>query len=300
MSFLRVLGRSTDRRRRTDFGASSKLVHITLQPSPTSSLSRYAYSVRSVVLRYCVRCTRVKKETAIQRKVVEMSRQMEGPPLRTPLSRDREVRAAVALADDGGLESLSMRKLAEELDTAPMSLYRHVANKEDLLDGMVDIVFGELEFSSGTGWRTAMRARAISMREGLLRHPWAVGLMEVGTPGPANLRHHNATMACLREEAGLPFRVAIHAYSVMDSYIYGFALQEKTLPFETPEESGEVAEARLEVLTAEHPSPADEYPYLVEIVAELGKSGYDYTEEFEFGLDLMLDGIERLKKQRST
>ena len=104
--------------------------------------------------------------------------------------------------------------------------------------------------------------------------------MEVRKPGPANLRHHNATMGCLREEAGLPFRVAIHAYSVMDSYIYGFALLERTLPFETPEEYAEAVEARAKVIAEEHPSPADEYPHLFEIVAEFGTSGYDYNEEF--------------------
>ena len=209
------------------------------------------------------------------------------------MNRDRVVRAAIALADDGGLESLTMRNLAEKLGVVPMALYKHVANKDELLDAMVDVVFGEVAFSTGAGWRTAMRARAISMREGMTRHPWAVGLMEVRTPGPANLRHHNATMGCLREEAGLPFRMAIHAFSAMDSYIYGFALQEKTLPFDTPEESAEVLDARARVLTEEHPSPAGEYPYLFEILEEFRKSGYDYKEEFEFGLDLILDGIER-------
>ncbi len=214
-------------------------------------------------------------------------------PRRVPLDRDRVVRAAIALADGGGLGSLTMRKLAEKLDVVPMALYKHVANKDELLDAMVDVVFGELEFPTGAGWRTAMRARAISMREGLLRHPWAVGLMEVRTPGPANLRHHNATMGCLREEAGLPFRMAIHAYSAMDSYIYGFALLERTLPFDTPEQYAEVVEARARAFAEEHPSPADEYPYLFEIVVEFGKSGYDYNEEFGFGLDLILDGIEQ-------
>ena len=214
-------------------------------------------------------------------------------PRRVALNRERVVHAAIALADEGGLGSLTMRRLAEQLDVVPMALYKHVANKDELLDAMVDVVFGEVEFATGAGWRTAMRARAISMRGGLLRHPWAVGLMEARKPGPANLRHHNATMGCLREEAGLPFRMAIHAYSAMDSYIYGFALQEKTLPFDTPEESAEVMEARARALAEEHPSPADEYPYLFEILAEFGTSGYDYNEEFAFGLDLILDGIER-------
>src|SRR5437762_490532 len=141
---------------------------------------------------------------------------------RIQLSRDRVLRAAVALADNVGIEALSMRKLAEKLDVVPMALYKHVANKEELLDGMVDVVFGEVEFYAGDGWRPAMRERATKMRQALVRHPWAVGRMETGMPGPANLRHHNATMGCLRVEAGFSFRAAVHAYSVMDSYIYGF------------------------------------------------------------------------------
>ena len=100
------------------------------------------------------------------------------------LSRDRIVRAAVDLADAEGLEGLSMRRLAEELDAAPMALYRHVTNKDDLIDDMIDVVFSELDVPTGSGWRTAMRERARGMRQALLRHPWAVGLMEAGTPGP--------------------------------------------------------------------------------------------------------------------
>jgi tetracycline repressor-like protein len=139
-----------------------------------------------------------------------------------------------------------------------------------------------------------MRQRAISTRQVLSRHSWAIGLMESRTrPGPANLRHHNSVMACLRE-AGFSFRMAVHAYNALDSYTYGFALQEKTLPFETPEESADVAEAMLT------PSLAGEYPYLVEVVLELGKSGFNYTEEFQFALDVILDGIERLRLQEST
>jgi AcrR family transcriptional regulator len=127
-------------------------------------------------------------------------------------------------------ERLSLRKLAERLDAAPMALYRHVANKEDLVDGMVDVVYGEVETPTGAGWKAAMRQRATSMRATLLAHPWAVGVMESRSPGPANLRYHNVGIACLREDAGLPIRTAIDAYNLMDSYLYGFALQEKTLP----------------------------------------------------------------------
>ena len=207
------------------------------------------------------------------------------------------ISAAVVLADEGGIESLSMRNLAQELGVVPMALYKHVANKEELLDGMVDVVFGEVKIRSESAWRTAMRERAISLREALLGHRWAIGLMESGTPGPANLQHHNAVMGCLRDQAHLSFPMAVHAYSVMDSYIYGFALQEKTLAIDIPAE----AERRLERVAERHPSPADEYPYLIEVVVELGKSGYDYTKEFEFGLDLLLDGIERLhEEERAT
>jgi AcrR family transcriptional regulator len=208
---------------------------------------------------------------------------------RVALRRELIVGEAVALADKGGFDSLSMRKLAEELDTAPMSLYRHVANKEDLLDGMVDVVFGEMYPPAiGGDWKTELRERGISARAALRRHPWAIGLMETRMhPGPASAVHHNATMGCLRE-AGFPFRDAVHAYNLLDSYTYGFALQEKTIPFETPAESAEMAKTTVGEKGAE-------YPYLAEVVVELGKRGYDYTEEFEFGLDLILDGLERFR-----
>ena len=204
-----------------------------------------------------------------------------------PLSRDRILNAAVAVADKGGFDSLSMRNLAEELGTAPMSLYRHVANKEDLLDAMVDVVFAEMYPPAvGSDWKAELRKRGVSAREALRRHPWAIGLMETRmSPGPASAVHHNATMGCLRE-AGFPFRDAVHAYNLLDSYTYGFALQEKTIPFETPEESAEMAKTTVADMGAE-------YPYLAEVVVELGKRGYDYNEEFEFGLELILDALER-------
>jgi AcrR family transcriptional regulator len=212
------------------------------------------------------------------------------------LSRDRIIRAAIELADIEGIDGVSMRRLAEELDAAPMALYRHVANKDDLLDGMIDLVFAELDFRTDGGWRAAMRERALGMRQALLRHPWAVGMMESGTPGPPRFRHHNATMGCLRQDAGLSFPMAVHAYSAMDSYIYGFALQETTLPFRTADEA--VAEAERRQSAAESViTPevfAKEYPFLFEIAQQLGESPYDVDTEFEFGLDLVLDGIERL------
>ena len=179
---------------------------------------------------------------------------------RAPLSRARILNAALAVADKGGFDSLSMRNLAEELGTAPMSLYRHVANKEDLLDAMVDAVFAEMYPPAiGGDWKAELSMRGVSAREALRRHPWAIGLMETRmNPGLASAVHHNATMGCLRE-AGFPFKDAVHAYSLLDSYTYGFALQEKTVPFETPEEAAEMAEVTVGNM-------GDQYPYLAEVV----------------------------------
>jgi AcrR family transcriptional regulator len=207
------------------------------------------------------------------------------------LSRERVLRAAIVLADRGGIESLTMRNLGQKLGVEAMSLYNHVANKDDILDGMVDVAFSEIDLSSaGTDWRAAMRRRAISAREMLIRHPWAVGLMESrSTAGPATLRHHDSVIGSLRQ-AGFSIEMAAHAYSVMDSYIYGFALQQMNLPNAAREQAPEVAKAFL------HQFRADEYPNLAEMVVEHAmKPGYHYANEFEFGLDLILDGLERLR-----
>ncbi|MDQ3532175.1 MAG: TetR/AcrR family transcriptional regulator [Actinomycetota bacterium] len=219
-----------------------------------------------------------------------MATQTGGAPQRLPVTKERVLATAVALADQGGLESLSMRKIAKELGVVPMALYRHVSNKEEMLDGMVDIVFSEIELPSNwAGWRTAMRKRAISARQVLSRHPWATALMESrAQPGPANLSHHDSVMGGLRK-AGFSVEMAVHAYNALDSYIYGFALQETSLPFGNSEELAEVAEIILRGL------PADEYPYLREVVIQSMESGFDYAGEFEFGLDLILDGLERVQ-----
>ena len=210
---------------------------------------------------------------------------------RAPLSRERVLGAAVAFADENGIGSLSMRKLGEALGVEAMSLYNHVANKDDLLDGMVDLVFGEIDLPSGAiGWKTAMRDRAGSARQALSRHPWAIALMQSRTaPGPSTLRHHDAVIGSLRG-AGFSIEMAAHAFSALDSYIYGFALQEASLPFDAAEETAEVAEMILSQF------PADEYPHLTELTLEhVLQPGYDYGNEFEFGLDLVLDGLERLR-----
>jgi AcrR family transcriptional regulator len=209
---------------------------------------------------------------------------------RIPLSRDRVIRAAVGLADAGGFASLSMRRLGQELGVEAMSLYNHVANKNDLLDGMVDVVFAEMELPSGGDWKTALRRRAVSARLALARHPWAIGIMESrATPGPATLRHHDAVLASLRA-GGFSVAMAAHAYSVMDSYIYGFALEQATLPFETGEQAAAMVEGFLRQF------PVNEYPHLAEMATEhVMKPGYDYAHEFEFGIDLILDGLERAR-----
>jgi AcrR family transcriptional regulator len=211
-------------------------------------------------------------------------------PTRKTLSRDRVLEAAVALADEAGLEAFSMRALAQELGVVPMALYKHVANKDELLDGMVDSVFAEIELPpTDVDWRSAMRARAISTRDALGRHGWAIGMMESRRPGPANLRNHNAVMGCLHG-AGFPFEMAIHAYSLQDAYIYGFALQERDTGFETPDSAGEAAQRRAAAIGA-----LEDYPHLAEIVTKLPQTGYDNAVEFAWGLDLILDGLERLR-----
>jgi AcrR family transcriptional regulator len=211
---------------------------------------------------------------------------------RAPLTRARVLQTALALADAGGPEALSMRNIGKELGVEAMSLYNHVANKEDVLDGLVDMVFSELATPSPgeADWKRAMQRRAISVREALNRHRWAVGLMEGRmNPGPASLRNHDAVMGCLRE-AGFSFRAAVHALSVMDAYIYGFALQEKNLPFDTADQVSEVME-----IQRQHVPQMEDYPYLVEVATEMAKAGYDYATEFEWGLDLILDALERFR-----
>jgi AcrR family transcriptional regulator len=213
---------------------------------------------------------------------------------RPRLSRDRVVTAGIALADESGIEALSMRRLGERLGVEAMSLYKHVANKDDLLDGMVDGVFAEIELPLGQpGWRAAVRHRAISVRQALTRHPWAVPLMQSRTnPGAHTLGHLDALIGLLRG-AGFPVALTAHALSVVDAYVYGFAMQEKALPFDTEERSAEVVEHILAAM------PADRWPHLVELSREhVLKPGYDYGQEFAWGLDLVLDGLESARSRR--
>ncbi|HSN86397.1 MAG TPA: TetR/AcrR family transcriptional regulator, partial [Thermoanaerobaculia bacterium] len=205
------------------------------------------------------------------------------------LSRESVLRGAVAVADAGGIGALTMRSLADALEVKPMSIYHHVANKDDVLDGIVDIVFSEIDLPAiGGDWHAEMRRRASSAREAMRRHPWAIGLVETRTsPGPATLKHHNAVIGTLRQ-AGFSVEMTAHAYALIDAYVYGFALSEATLPINGPETVTEVAG-----LMMDQYSPED-YPHLVEFTVEhVMKPGYDYGAEFEFGLDLVLDGLAR-------
>lgn len=214
---------------------------------------------------------------------------------REPLSKDRVLQAAVFMADQGGVTSLSMRKIAEHLGVEAMSLYHYVANKSEILDGLVDLVFSEVALPSAeVDWKTAMRERAFAVREVLSRHPWALGLLESrSNPGPATLRHHDAVIGCLRR-AGFSIEMAAHAFSVLDSYIYGFALQEVNLPFKNAQELADVAENILQHL------PVDEFPYFTEMVVDHSlKPGYSYANEFPYGLDLILDGLAQSLKLAS-
>ncbi|MEM9163392.1 MAG: TetR/AcrR family transcriptional regulator [Cyanobacteria bacterium P01_F01_bin.4] len=206
-----------------------------------------------------------------------------------PLSRERVLHAAIRLADEGGIEALSMRKLAQELGVKAMSLYNHVANKDDLLDGMVDIVASEIEVPDlGPDWKAAMRRRAISAHAVLLRHPWStLTLVSRVNVGPAMLRYIDATLGCLIE-AGFSLEVADHAWNAIDSHIYGFTLQVLNFPFEAAEYA-DVAGNFLSLI------PADKYPYLNKLTHHVIAGRYDGLHDFEFGLELILEGLERCR-----
>ncbi len=217
------------------------------------------------------------------------------------LSAERVLRKAVELADKDGIEAVTMRRLAESLDAGAMSLYHHVPNKDALLDGMVDLVFSEIELpSTEVNWKEAMRRRALSTRDALRRHPWAVGRMEATkSPGPADLRLHDAVLGCLRK-GGFSVPMAVQAYSVQDAYIYGFAMQEKTLPLGTRDEFAEVAQERVEEIESRMADVARLYPNLAEVVGGyVAKEGFSADEAFEVGLDVILNGLEGLRTARA-
>lgn len=211
---------------------------------------------------------------------------------RIPLRKDQILRAAIAVADASGIDALSMRSLGNTLGVEAMSLYKHVSNKDDLLDGMVDMVIGEFTLPAiGGDWKKAMRQRGLSAHEVLMRHPWATLLIASRmNVGPAMFRYIDATLGCLRE-AGFSHALADHGWNALDSYIYGFTLQQLNFPIE-PSEYSSAARAFLPMI------PADKFPYLHSGTRVVAEGKHDGINDIRFGLDLILDGLERLLPPR--
>lgn len=210
----------------------------------------------------------------------------ESPEERTPLSRERVLRGAVAIAGDKGIGSLTIRSLAQHLGVKPMSLYHYVANKDEILDGIVDLVFSQIQLPSLDGpWWPKLHQWAHSARQVLTRNSWAIALLESrATPGPATLRHHDRIIGVLRG-GGFSVAMTAHAYALLDSYVYGFALQESALPFDRTTVAS-VTESTMELFSDEG------YPHLVELAEQhILQPGYDFSDEFEFGLELILNGL---------
>ncbi len=207
---------------------------------------------------------------------------------RPTLSRDRVLAGAIELVDEIGIEAFTIRRLAAALDVKPMTIYHYVASKEGILDGMVDIVFSEIDLPpEDVEWQAAIRVRCRSTRDVLRRHPWAPPLMESRLdPGPATLRHHDAVLGCLRR-GGLDLELTAHAYAIVDSFVYGFALEEANLPGGGSGEIVEVAEDMVREGFAD-------YPYLAEFTVEhVLRPGYAFGDSFDFGLDLIIEGLAR-------
>jgi AcrR family transcriptional regulator len=204
---------------------------------------------------------------------------------RVPLSRERVLRAAIAVADSEGIRALTMRRLGQELGVEAMSLYNHVQNKDDVLDGIVDLVVSDIVVPpTGTPWRTAMRERALSAHAVLLAHPWAaMQMMSRFNIGPGMTRYLDNTLGRLRE-GGFSIEGALDAWNTLDSHLFGFTLQELNLPFEV-EQTQDVSAEFLEQMSI------DEFPHVAEVVGRIAQTGR--AEDFELGLDLILDGLER-------
>jgi len=211
-------------------------------------------------------------------------------PRPAQIDRERVLAAAIGVADEGGAAALTMRAVAHRLGTSPMAIYHYVANKDEILDGLVDLVFAEVDLPvAGEPWRGEIGRQMGSMREVLRRHPWAISLVESRTsPGPATLTHHEAMLATLRQ-GGFSLVAAAHAYALVDSYVYGFAVQETSLPIGKPEDAGELAAGIMATFEGA-------YPYMAEIATEhVMLPGYDFGDEFDVGRELVLDALETLR-----
>lgn len=215
------------------------------------------------------------------------------PAKRERLSKSRILAAAIDLADRAGIEPLTIRRLATELAAKPMALYHHVANKDEILDGMLDLVYAEMTVPTvQPRWREEIRDRSMSARRVLRRHTWAIPLMDTPrAPGEATLRHHDAVLGCLLT-GGFAVAIASHAYALLDSYVFGFALQESNLPFQGDAADRQMAERSVQAL------PPDVFPHLRRCAEEhFLSASYDFADSFEFGLDLILDGLETLQRR---
>ena len=209
---------------------------------------------------------------------------------RPPITRERVLDTAFALADEGGLEALSMRRIGKALGVEGMALYNHVANKDDILDGIVERVLTEIPPPSiDEDWKEEMRSRAVAARRVFLEHPWAIGLLETrhAESSPARLGYYDAVLGCLRT-AGFTPTLSMRAFSIIDSFLYGFILQELSLPFDDSASLEEVGEDLLRQM-------ADAYPHLTEATVQAMADGWDYSEQFGFGLDLILDALAALR-----
>jgi AcrR family transcriptional regulator len=205
------------------------------------------------------------------------------------LSRDRILRAGMKLADEGGLSAVTMRKIAHEVGVEAMSLYNHVASKADIVDGMVDLVATEIDLApDGADWKAAMRRRVLSAHDVLVSHPWATSLwMSSQTFGDARMRYAEAVLRGFRE-GGFPEELTYHAYHVLQSHLMGFTMYVASFDFDV-EELPQLAATFLETF------PADEYPELAVHIRQHAEPGEERADTFAFGLDLVLDGLERLR-----
>jgi AcrR family transcriptional regulator len=218
-------------------------------------------------------------------------------PPRSPLTRERVLSTAVALADESGIEALSMRKLAQALDVVPMALYRHIANKEELLNALVDVVVDEIDPPlEGTDWKTAVRARILSARQALLRHPWASRVMESRTePTPTVLGYIDSMIGMFRA-GGFSMDLTHHAMHTMGSRLMGFAQE---LFNDSGDASQEMGAEFYEAMAVMYPSIYELYVTVVHDDSTTVGPGCDDQFEFEFALDLMLDGLEKLKDRHT-
>lgn len=221
---------------------------------------------------------------------------MSSPVAHVHLTGERVLDGALSLADRIGIEALTIRRLADELGVKPMTIYHYIPSKDAIVGGMVERVFAEIDLPpEGQPWTQAVRVRCLSARSVLNRHPWAAPLMESGTsPGPMSLRHHEAMLACLRR-GDLSWQLTAHAYAILDSYIFGFAFEEATLPSSGGGEG--FSEVAQEMATMFDPQ---EYPTLAAFTAEhVLQPGYRFGDSFEFGLDLIIAGLERAARSEA-